>query len=88
MRVVYSLLGMLLILALAFALSTNRRAIRPRVVAAAFALQAGFAALVLYVPFGNRLLQGAASGVEGLLGFARAGEWRGGWWTGQRRAQG
>lgn len=73
MRVVYSLLGMLLILALAFALSTNRRAIRPRVVAAAFALQAGFAALVLYVPFGNRLLQGAASGVEGLLGFARAG---------------
>lgn len=73
MRVVYSLLGMLLILALAFALSTNPRAIRPRVVAAAFALQAGFAALVLYVPFGNRLLQGAASGVEGLLGFARAG---------------
>ena len=73
MRVVFSLLGMLLILALAFALSSNRRAIRPRVVAAAFALQAGFAALVLYVPFGNRLLQGAASGVEGLLGFARAG---------------
>lgn len=64
---------MLLILALAFALSSNRRAIRLRVVAAAFALQAGFAALVLYVPLGNRLLQGAASGVEGLLGFARAG---------------
>ena len=73
MRVVYSLLGMLLILAIAFALSSNRCAIRPRVVAAAFALQAGFAALVLYVPFGNRMLQGAASGVEGLLGFARAG---------------
>ncbi|CAH0497988.1 NupC/NupG family nucleoside CNT transporter [Novosphingobium sp. CECT 9465] len=73
MRVVFSLLGMLLILAIAFALSSNRGAIRLRVVAAAFALQAGFAALVLYVPFGNRMLQGAASGVEGLLGFARAG---------------
>ncbi|HQS96490.1 MAG: NupC/NupG family nucleoside CNT transporter [Novosphingobium sp. 35-62-5] len=73
MRILSSLLGMVLILALAFALSSNRRAIRLRVVAAAFALQAGFAALVLYVPLGNRLLQGAASGVEGLLGFARAG---------------
>lgn len=73
MRVVSSLVGMVLILALAFLLSSNRRAIRPRVVAAAFALQAGFAALVLYVPFGNRALQGAAGGVESLLGFARAG---------------
>ncbi|MCY1670593.1 NupC/NupG family nucleoside CNT transporter [Novosphingobium sp. SL115] len=73
MPVVSSLVGMLLILALAFVLSSNRRAIRLRVVAAAFALQAGFAALVLYVPLGNRMLQGAAAGVEGLLGFARAG---------------
>lgn len=73
MRVASSLLGMVLILALAFLLSSNRRAIRLRVVAAAFALQAGFAALVLYVPIGNRMLQGAAAGVEGLLGFARAG---------------
>lgn len=73
MRVASSLFGMVLILALAFLLSSNRRAIRLRVVAAAFALQAGFAALVLYVPVGNRLLQGAAGGVESLLGFARAG---------------
>ena len=73
MRVASSLLGMVLILALAFLLSSNRRAIRLRVVAAAFALQAGFAALVLYVPLGNRMLQGAAGGVESLLGFARAG---------------
>lgn len=73
MRVASSLLGMLLILALAVLLSSNRSAIRLRVVAAAFALQAGFAALVLYVPLGNRMLQGAAGGVESLLGFARAG---------------
>ena len=73
MHVAYSLLGIILIMALAFLLSSNRKAIRLRVVGAAFALQAGFAALVLYVPFGNRLLRGAASGVESLLGYAAAG---------------
>ncbi|MFC4293728.1 NupC/NupG family nucleoside CNT transporter [Novosphingobium tardum] len=73
MRVVYSLLGMALILLAAFLLSSNRRAIRLRVVAAAFALQAGFAALVLYFPPGNAALKGAAHGVEGLLGYAKAG---------------
>jgi len=73
MHVAYSLLGIVLILALAFLLSTDRRAIRPRVVLAAFALQAGFAALVLYVPFGRAVLGGAAKGVESLLGYAQAG---------------
>ncbi|WP_226632532.1 NupC/NupG family nucleoside CNT transporter [Novosphingobium profundi] len=73
MQVAYSLLGIVLIMAVAFLLSTNRRAIRLRVVGAAFALQAGFAALVLYVPFGNRMLRGAATGVESLLGYAAAG---------------
>jgi CNT family concentrative nucleoside transporter len=73
MRVVYSLIGIALILLVALLLSSNRRAIRPRVVAAAFALQAGFAALVLYFPPGNYALQGAARGVENLLGYAKAG---------------
>jgi CNT family concentrative nucleoside transporter len=73
MHVAYSLFGIVLILLIAFLLSTDRRAIRPRVVGAAFALQAGFAALVLYVPFGRNLLGGAASGVESLLGYAHAG---------------
>ena len=73
MHIVYSLLGMLVILAIAFLLSSNRRAIRPRVVGAAFALQAGFAALVLYVPAGNRVLQAVAGGVSALLGYAGEG---------------
>lgn len=73
MHVVSSLLGMALILLVAFALSSNRRAIRPRVVGAAFALQAGLAALVLYTAWGNAALQGAASGVASLLGYAHAG---------------
>ncbi|KHK89402.1 NupC/NupG family nucleoside CNT transporter [Novosphingobium malaysiense] len=73
MHVVYSLLGIVLIMTAAFLLSADRKAIRLRVVGAAFALQAGFAALVLYVPFGNRVLRGAAAGVESLLGYAHAG---------------
>jgi CNT family concentrative nucleoside transporter len=73
MHLAMSLAAMALIVLAALALSTNRRAIRLRVVAPAFALQAGLAALVLYVPAGNRALQGAAHAVEALLGFARAG---------------
>jgi concentrative nucleoside transporter, CNT family len=73
MQFVMSFAGMALILAIAFALSSNRRAIKPRVVLAAFALQAGLAALVLYVPWGNRILQGASAGVSNLLGYANEG---------------
>ncbi len=68
-----SLLGITLILAIAYALSSDRKAIRLRVVGAAFALQAGFAALVLYVPAGNQLLQGIAAGVSALLSYAGKG---------------
>jgi CNT family concentrative nucleoside transporter len=73
MQIVKSLAGIALILAIAWLLSSNRKAIRLRVVGAAFTLQAGFAALVLYVPWGNAALQGAAKGVENLLGYAQAG---------------
>jgi CNT family concentrative nucleoside transporter len=68
-----SLLGITLILAIAYLLSSDRKAIRLRVVGAAFALQAGFAALVLYVPAGNQLLQGIAAGVSALLSYAGKG---------------
>ena len=73
MRVLSSLAGMAIILLLALLLSNNRRAIRLRVVAAAFGLQAGLAALVLYVPAGKALLQRASAAVESLLGYAKAG---------------
>jgi concentrative nucleoside transporter, CNT family len=64
---------MALILVLALALSHNRRAINPRIVLPAFALQVGLAALVLRFPPGKVALEGAARGVESLLGYARAG---------------
>jgi CNT family concentrative nucleoside transporter len=68
-----SLGGIAVILAIAFLLSSDRQAIRPRVVGAAFALQAGFAALVLYAPWGQRMLQGAAHAVDSLISYAREG---------------
>jgi len=73
MQITRSLLGIALILLIAVLFSSNRKAIRLRVVGAAFGLQAGFAALVLYVPAGNAVLQRVSGGVSALLGFAHAG---------------
>lgn len=73
MHILSSFAGMLLIASIAVALSHNRRAIRLRVVVPAFALQVGVAALVLRFPPGKVALEGAAHGVESLLGYARAG---------------
>lgn len=73
MHLLIGLAGILLILAIAFALSSDRRAIKPRVVGAAFLLQAGIALLVLYVPAGRAIIAGMSHGVANLLGYAQAG---------------
>jgi len=67
------LLGVAAILALAFLLSSNKRAVRPRVVGAAFALQAVIAFLVLYTPWGRAGIEGMSRGVSNLLGYANKG---------------
>ncbi|WP_375244325.1 NupC/NupG family nucleoside CNT transporter [Sphingomonas parapaucimobilis] len=72
-RFAIGIAGILVILGIAVALSTDRRAIRLRVVGAAFALQAGIAVLVLYVPWGKRVLQWLSGGVADLLGYANEG---------------
>ena len=73
MQVLMSLAGIALILLIAFLLSTDRKAIRLRVVGAAFALQAGIAALVLGTDWGARVLEWMAGGVSALLGYSAAG---------------
>ena len=73
MEIIKSVVGIVVILAVAWLLSSDRKAIRLRVVGAAFALQAGFAALVLYTPWGNRALKGISDGVAALLGYAGKG---------------
>ncbi|MGH6781224.1 MAG: Na+ dependent nucleoside transporter N-terminal domain-containing protein, partial [Sphingomonadaceae bacterium] len=72
-RFLIGLAGIALILGLAVLLSSNRRAIRLRVVGAAFALQAGIAVLVLYVPAGRRTLEWLSAGVSNLLAYANQG---------------
>ncbi|MEO5611739.1 MAG: nucleoside transporter C-terminal domain-containing protein, partial [Sphingomicrobium sp.] len=65
--------GIAVILALAYAISTNRKAIRLRIVGAAFALQAGIAVLVIYTSWGRAAIQGMSNGVANLLGYAGKG---------------
>jgi concentrative nucleoside transporter, CNT family len=72
-RLLIGLGGIAIILAIAILFSSNRRAIRLRVVGAAFALQAALAVLVLYVPIGKAMIEGMARGVSNLLGYAQAG---------------
>ena len=67
------LLGVAAILMLAFAFSTNRRAIRLRIVIAALALQAALAALSLYLPAGRAALAAMSDGVQAVINFSSAG---------------
>jgi CNT family concentrative nucleoside transporter len=65
--------GIVVILGLAALLSSNRRAIRLRVVGAAFALQAGLAWLVLWTSWGRAGIEWLSFGVANLLGYATKG---------------
>jgi CNT family concentrative nucleoside transporter len=65
--------GILVILLIAFLLSSNKRAIKLRVIGAAFALQAGIAVLVLYTSWGQAAIDAMATGVSNLLGYADQG---------------
>lgn len=68
-----SLVGIAVILGIAVLLSTNRRAIRLRIVGSAFALQALVAALVLYLPAGRRAIQVMSEGVQAVIDYSQAG---------------
>lgn len=66
------LLGLAAILTIAWISSTNRRAIRPRVVYWGLGLQLACALLVLKTGFG-RVFQTVGQGVNALLGYAEVG---------------
>ncbi|MBB3472496.1 NupC/NupG family nucleoside CNT transporter [Sphingomonas sp. BK345] len=72
-RILIGLAGIAVILLLAVLLSADRRAIRPRVVGSAFALQALIAVIVLYWTPGRAALAGASAGVAALLGYSQRG---------------
>jgi len=73
MRNYIGILGIVVLLGIAFAFSSNRKAINLRVVGAALALQAAIAATVLYWTGGQKAIRGLSEGVLAIIGFANAG---------------
>ena len=73
MQIVMGLAGILAMLAIAVLLSSNRALIRRRTVFVALALQAGLAALALYVPAGIAALGYIVRGVKHVIDYANDG---------------
>lgn len=73
MQVLWGAGGMVVLLGLAFALSTDRRSVRPRTVLGALAIQVTFGVIVLYWGAGRAALQAAADGVQAVIGSANEG---------------
>jgi CNT family concentrative nucleoside transporter len=67
------LLGIVVILGLAFALSNNRKAINKRLVFSGLGLQLALAIFILKVPIGQQIFAAVGAGVEHLLGAANKG---------------
>ena len=67
------ILGIIVILLIAVAFSSNRKAIHLRVVIAAFALQAAIAAFVLYFEAGRAAIRGLSTGVLAIISYSKAG---------------
>lgn len=67
------ILGIVVILGIAYAFSSDRKAINIRVVGAALALQAVIAAFVLYFDAGRSVINGLSSGVLAIIGYSKAG---------------
>ncbi len=67
------IVGIVVILAIALALSTNRKAIKLRTVGAAFGLQVAIAGFVLYSDWGSQMIVGISVGVQAVIDYSRAG---------------
>ncbi len=68
-----SILGIIVLMAIAFIFSNNKSKISLRTVLGALALQIGMGALVLYVPAGREALAAAASGVQHVIDYGNEG---------------
>ncbi|GAB3680751.1 NupC/NupG family nucleoside CNT transporter [Saccharopolyspora tripterygii] len=73
MQVLWGIGGMVVVLLLAFAMSTNRRAINLRTVLGALAIQLVFAVVVLRWPLGQQVLTAVAAGVTKVIESSKEG---------------
>ena len=71
--VLRGLLGLAALIAIGVALSENRRAIRPRVILSALALQVAIGAVMLFVDLGRAALNGVAGAVNQVIGYGDKG---------------
>ncbi len=67
------IVGIVVILAIAFLFSSNRKAVNLRIVGAAFALQVVVATIVLYWDKGRAGIEFLSNGVMAVIGFSREG---------------
>jgi CNT family concentrative nucleoside transporter len=73
MGIFLPLTGMIVLLALAVALSTNRKAINKRTVASAFALLAAVAGFILFFPIGKAFLASVGAAVQYVINYSNQG---------------
>ena len=69
----HSVLGMLAIVAFAYAVSSNRQAVAWKTIGMAFAIQFIVGGIALFTSWGNRALSAAANVIDSLLSYSRAG---------------
>ena len=67
MRLLYSFIGIFVILLIAYLMSNNKKAINVRTVLGAFFMQILFAMFVLYIPFGQQFIAVIANGVQNAI---------------------
>ncbi|MFC3031568.1 NupC/NupG family nucleoside CNT transporter [Pseudoalteromonas fenneropenaei] len=73
MTTIMSLVGMAVLLGIAFVASTNRKAINLRTVGVAFILQVAIGGFVLFFEAGKNALAAMSSGVSAVIGYANDG---------------
>ncbi|WP_171964405.1 NupC/NupG family nucleoside CNT transporter [Cronobacter sakazakii] len=73
MQILMGLVGMLALLLIAVALSSNRKAINLRTVVGAWLIQVAIGALVLYVPAGRKVLLAMSEGVANVIAYGNDG---------------
>ncbi len=73
MQTLMSIVGMFVLLAIAYLLSTDRKAINHRTVMTALALQTAIAGLIMYVPQGSSMLDVIVQGVQHVIDYGNDG---------------
>ncbi|XZE21096.1 NupC/NupG family nucleoside CNT transporter [Pirellulaceae bacterium SH449] len=73
MKIVMGIVGMAVLMAIAVAFSSNRRAINVRTVLGAFLIQLGLGAFVLFTPWGKKVLESISGAVAHTIAYGEQG---------------